>query len=330
MAVAAVQVAGERPVAGLGHQGIYADLEDHFESVQASTDLLVCWTHGEKRSTDCPQRRLHGLPVDVRRTALHLLSSLVSTVGLPRDSWFAAAQMMDASDVALAGSKEDPKHTIPATCLAIVLLLRKMDAAVCSMNQADFSRLAATVSQQWQASGFDRPHGMTFEDVLVQQQRLLCDAKLRVLAPSLGSWLHILATRFKVLVHEGAMVDLAYDWSLQAAHFLVMLRPGVEGGSLKAVSIGLFGLGLAAVGLMPLAAIRPWHIQPEDWERRFRASHQQAGVTPPPSAHADGDALRLWGAALAVAAASPLEEVQASCLLTGDALRLAGEAPAAP
>eukprot|EP00419_Tripos_fusus_P000293 CAMPEP_0172692826 /NCGR_PEP_ID=MMETSP1074-20121228/25537_1 /TAXON_ID=2916 /ORGANISM="Ceratium fusus, Strain PA161109" /LENGTH=361 /DNA_ID=CAMNT_0013513093 /DNA_START=47 /DNA_END=1132 /DNA_ORIENTATION=- len=232
-----------------------------------------------------------GVPPHLRNMALEFLATLARETRLPQSTWF---QMVAILDVYCRRHKHaDTVSRLPATCIALVRMLRKVDKA----------RLIERVL----------PRG----DILNQEEASLLESLDWTIAfPSIESWLSTYCTRFNVLTQGRLVASIAWVWGKTIFNAEVLIRHSPSSTKLppRKQATGLLGLGVVSAGLLPLDAIAAKTICPVYWQQLFSeiedTKAQQVAI---PNSHVvDGHAKRILEL-LCMTVGADLKKLQQAC-----------------
>jgi hypothetical protein len=249
----------------------------------------------------------------------------VARANLTPDSWFQSVVLLD---VHLSRSKdEDSLYRLPATCAALVSLLKKNDSAIEAFSGVCFIRLATQFAQYLQSLGYATAQEITDEMINTQEMVLLQALNWQIRMPTPSTWISMFTARFNVLTRNFLVPSLSWvcQKSLLAAHHAVMREAPSQELPPKALAAGLLGIGLVGARLIPLEAIKPPKLSDEDWARLYASSQPMAQTATCVLSTADSSKLLDL---LVVTVGASLTEIKESCHLA--ALSMADAAQEAP
>jgi hypothetical protein len=252
------------------------DIQDALDVQGISDELIAYWTQSERQVLMPKSKQADAqaaLPVDVRRTSLSFLCTILVSANLGHDCWFHAATLLDMFLFHSTDAK--PIDALPATCAALVLLLKKMDTAITCMRGSSFSRPATQFAQHLISLGYHTVHPEVTEEMVdLQEQKILQALDWRLRFPTPESWTAMFTARFNVLTHNFLMPSL--NWvcqrSLLAARHTIMRQALPVELPPKALTVGLFGINLVGARLLPLEAIKPPKLSDDDWVLLYKSS----------------------------------------------------------
>jgi len=174
-----------------------------------------------------------------------------------------------------------PPESLPATCVALVKMLRKADAATLSMRGSNLAVHTKQLAQWLQRAGCPAQEA-TEEDLSKQECVLLEALEWQINLPSIESWMSMFCTRFNVLTRGLFVPSLNWVWEqgIFYARMVVMQRATSKELPPRRQAIGLLSLSFASARLLELEALRPHKLCSTMWEQLFVQSQLQGSVPP--------------------------------------------------
>lgn len=263
----------------LPHFQLTEELEDQLDRQSVADELIFDWASRESSALAPLRRHSHArLPLQIRDVLLRFLSHFTQLMGLPQSSWFEAATLLDVYCLHKPGGLD--VGVMPATCVALVRMLKKTDNSTLAMRGSNLAAHAVQLAQWVRKLGYEASEP-TEEQLNNQESELLEVLRWQVNLPSLESWLSTLCTRFNVLTRGLFAPSMKWVWeqSIFYARVVVMRQATGSGGlSPRDVACGLLGLTLVSARLLPLEALRPDKLDADAWEELFMQSQQQGAV----------------------------------------------------
>jgi len=276
----------------------------------------------------------NGLPQIVRHAALRFLSNIIQAVRLPQASWYQAATLLDTYHRKTLASNDLPESAInvlPATCTALMFILKKADCITAeiegfSFHDGMFIHQACAFAKYLQSFGYpDVSAELSQESICKQEIHVLKVLGWRIQVPTIETWTNAYTSRFNLLTRSLLVPSMKWVW--QQGLFggcLVMMRQtcGAEMPQ-RALTAGLLGIGLVGARLLPLEALRPPEMTSEEWSELYQAIQPQKleeGECALPTKHSQC-LLEL----LAITVGDDLTTIQEYCRLAAFAMRAALE-----
>jgi hypothetical protein len=214
------------------------------------------------------------LPPQARDMALRFNAWFVNLLNMPFETWFQSAALLDVYCRRYTGP--DLMDRLPATCVALVKMLKKVDNAGVSMKGSNLSVHAGHLGEALRREGIRTD--ITTEEMLNEQEMsLLMTVDWKMAIPSIESWLSTYCTRFNVLTKRLLVPSLLWVWerTVFCARILMMHNPATVALPPRRQANGLLGLGFVSARLLPLDAIRPEKQCPTVWEQLFLQIQEQ-------------------------------------------------------
>lgn len=218
------------------------------------------------------------LPPDARDLALRYMQHLAQLMQLPETSLFDAAGLLDMYYLRAEGTVL--VDTLPATCVATMKLLKKVDSALISMKGCNLAAHGAQLSQMLCACGYEVAEPGEHQ-VAAQELAILEALGWRVIVPTVKSWTSMFCSRFNVLTHGFFLPSLQPIWqsSIAFGTALVMWRAASPSLPPRRMAAGIIGLSFVVARLLPVEALKPAQFSDESWQQCF-ASVSPEGVIP--------------------------------------------------
>ena len=196
----------------------------------------------------------------------------------------------------MEASAEDCRivNALPATCAAIISILKKDDNAGRRFAASIFIQRACLFAEFLQELGFENVNTtVTEKDIHAQERRILSALEWRIRVPTIESWMGAFISRFNVFSRGMLQPQLGLVWQhglLGASRIMIQQAVNPEVPP-RVLATGLFCIGLVNVNLLHLESLQPSDMTGEEWVRLFnevqpRAAHSQGGL--PPKKHWQG------------------------------------------
>jgi len=272
----------------MGDAQLSPAMQDALDAQGASDELVEDWTNREIQALAPVSFGLGApvLPQHVRHAALRFISYIAQLAGLPQKSLFEACLLLD---VFLLKSRPQTHNqdstvaainTLPATCAALVAILKKNDCVSSSFSAGASSLIPLTraFAQHLLALGYSEVNAEVTEDTLnTQEVRVLQALRWRIHLPTTESWMSTFCSRFNVLTRSLMVPSLTWVWQqgLATAGVIMMHQASSETQAPKKLAAGLLAVGLVSAHLLPLEAVRPQKMTAESWSQLYQATQQQ-------------------------------------------------------
>lgn len=220
------------------------------------------------------------LPPAVRRAALSFLCCVVEQSGLPQTSWMEASALLDMYHL----KTQDPGcilrtiTTLPATCAALMSILKKNDDMNVLVGGSSFVQYASAFAQKLHDLGYPTVKtAVTCGMVNDQERRVLEALSWRIQVSTTESWANTFITRFNVLTSNVLSLSLQWVWQqgIFGARLFMMQQALSPEQPPKMLAAGLLALGLAGARLLPLEAIQPEELSYEEWQQLYEEVQPQ-------------------------------------------------------
>jgi len=258
--------------------------EDAFDVRGIADELLEDWTDREIHSLAPIPSGVDAsvLPLHVRHTALSFLSHIAQVVGLPQKSWFEASLLLDAfilkslTPSQNLNSIELAINTLPATCVALVAILRKNECiSPLGADTSCYIADACLLAQYLQGLGYTSVNAEVTEDMINKQEvKVLHTLRWRIRVPTIESWTSTFCARFNVLTRNSMVPSLTLVWqeALVAARRIMMHQASSKALPPKQLAAGLLAIGLVGARLLPLDSVRPRKMSEENWSQLYQGT----------------------------------------------------------
>jgi len=311
---------------------------DALDTQCVSNELIEDWTMREAKAfapalaagivhEDAPP----GLPPHVRMAALTYMMCDAQRLGLQHTSWFEAATLLDTYHLKTM-DPTDPLHSIeslPATCAALVSILKKNDCQATLVGPAGFVPVACRFAECMKGMGCDTVNvEVSAKMIETRERHVLQVLGWRIKVPTTESWCTTFVARYNIITQNLLAPKLHWVWQrcLFNARLIIMQRQLSTERPPKVLAVGLLGLGLLAARLLPLKALQPPQIASEEWEDLYKLIHAQ---DPHPQCEIPEKHVSNMLEVLTVAVGADLEVIQKCCHVTSlamqDAMRDAPE-----
>jgi len=296
------------------------DMQEELYAHCVSNELIRDWASHEQQALNSVSKSPPALPLHVRDATHRFLQHLTQFSGLPMQKWFEVVTLFDVYHL----KKTDGVtiDSIPATCAALLMLVKKGDCATVRVGASNFAPQAAQLAQWLQRLGFSSVSSDVTEAMLFNAERDILQALgWRISIPTLESWTSTYCARFNILTQHRFIDSLKWVWqrSVMISRF-IMMRNAVSSEVLpQKIAGGLLALGLVAARLLPGEALRPPRISSADWNALYVESDKQKDTLaqPLPSEEYMTYLLEILGVTLEWS----LSQVQEACLLTATIVR---------
>jgi len=210
----------------------------------------------------------------IRFITLRFLSHIAQQIGLPEMSWIEAPALLDMYHLKTreTGCNVHAITTLPATCAAVVCILKKNDDATALVGGSSFVRHASWFAQHLQQSGYPTVNTeMTAKMINDQERHVLEALDWRIQVSTTESWASTFITRFNVLTRsllKQSMQRVRQQSIFGARHFMMQQAVNPEQPP-RVLATGLLGIGLVGVCLLPLEAIQPDDMSCAEWKQLY-------------------------------------------------------------
>mmetsp|Transcript_84468 Transcript_84468/g.219842 ORF Transcript_84468/g.219842 Transcript_84468/m.219842 type:complete len:463 (+) Transcript_84468:28-1416(+) len=267
---------------------ITPQMDDELERQGVSSDLLEVWHAKELKAYPCascqdaalkhpPQPRV---PPMARDLALRFMQYLVQLVNLPSKSWFEAQVLLD-----VYMARAPPSfgvHALPATCVVVVKLVKKMENAVVTKECARvWAANAKSAASTFRKSGFDVPDP-TEQQLLHQELAVLQAVGWQIYFPTVESWMLAFCTRFNVITQGIFAASLAWIWKQSQFFRMTVVTREASCSALppRKVAAGLLGLRFFSARLLPIRSLQPEELSDATWQRLVATAHGECRGSP--------------------------------------------------
>lgn len=239
-----------------------------------SYELLAHWTIQEERALRPFAGAGHeelGLPTEARQAALSFLAQMPQCVGLPSQSWFEAATLLDMYYLKAMKPRADAIDCLAATCIAIMGILKKNDTICAPMNASMFIPPASMLTKHLNKLGYEAS-AITAKSVDAQEKHVLQLLGWRVNVSTSYSWINAFVVRFNVFTRNMFVSQLGWIWhkSVAGTRFFMMQQAANPDLSPTVLAAGLFAIGLVSANMLPLEALQPPDMMREEWIRLYK------------------------------------------------------------
>eukprot|EP00446_Apocalathium_sp_SHHI-4_P010482 CAMPEP_0177161222 /NCGR_PEP_ID=MMETSP0367-20130122/5247_1 /TAXON_ID=447022 ORGANISM="Scrippsiella hangoei-like, Strain SHHI-4" /NCGR_SAMPLE_ID=MMETSP0367 /ASSEMBLY_ACC=CAM_ASM_000362 /LENGTH=401 /DNA_ID=CAMNT_0018606933 /DNA_START=27 /DNA_END=1229 /DNA_ORIENTATION=+ len=220
------------------------------------------------------------LPAEIREICLRTMAALVSLVGLNDSKRIDAALLLDTYCALQKSSMEDLIESIPATCAAVVHLLRKMESQKCSTTSAALARVASQASLMLQQVGYRSMPEVTQQDVLQQEHLIRATLQWRLRGATVPTWLQLICKRMDVIScgNWSGVIEWVIASSSASAMTLVLHQRAYADMAPQQMANGLLGVFLVTAGLVPLQSMKPADVMLGEWEALYAKSQGQGCI----------------------------------------------------
>jgi len=286
------------------------DVEAAFDAQNIHDDMLAFCTKLEKKVLMCmSDRTLLPAVAHIREAALCFMSQLTQLMNMPPNAWFQSVTLFDVYCLSMPNGP--PIEQIPATCIALVKLLKKMDCTVANAIPADLSPLGVPMEKWLENLGHTVPP-ITNRSIAKVELCLLQALNWQLDVPNVEFWMSKFCARLNVLTRSALMTSLNWIWEQGICYARMILLKQVSNPAHPPIQMatGSIALGCVRAQLLPVAAIRPPKVCTQAWDQSF-AESQPDGMIPecvlPP---AQSQQLLQF---LQVSTGANLEEIREAC-----------------
>jgi len=313
------------PWNGIGCGHVSGELQDALDRQCVPCELIAHWTAKERKAL--PPASGSPLPAHVRDIALRFMVPCVQLMSLPPTSWFHAAVLLDS--FCARAPRGVSVELLPATCLALVKMLKKVDQASLCMRGSNLSSCAVHFVHWLRASGYPGTADPTEEQLAEAERAVLEVLNWEIDVPSLESWTSLFCTRFNVLTRGHWLPSLQWVWQQSSCHQRLVVLQQAAGAELrpKCLAAGLLGLAFVSARLLTLDELRPPKASAEDWEQLFLQGQLQSSA---PSCILAAEHAQRVLQLLQAATGLPLAELREACAAAAGLLRDALQAARRP
>jgi hypothetical protein len=246
---------------------------DMLDDQGVSQELLEDWTVREMQSfKPVPSGvQVALLPPQVRATTLRFISHVAQLAGLQQKSFFEAATLLDIYHVKTIDPDEilPTIETLPATCAALVAILRKFDCVTAQVSGVSFVSHASSFAQYLSSElGYSSIDPHVTEEMINDQEKIVLKAlEWRINVPNAESWMNLFSGRFNIITRNTVAPTLCWVWQtgLCGARMVTMQQAAGSDLPPRVLAAGLLAFGLVSGGLLPKEALQPRQMTPSQW-----------------------------------------------------------------
>jgi len=286
------------------------DVEAALEMQHVHDDMLASRSELEKKVLmPISDPTLVPVAANIREAALRFMSHLTQLMNLPPNTWF---QTVTLFDIYCLSMPEGPLiEQLPATCIALVKLLQKMDCAAASPTQADLSPLGDYMGEWLETLGH-LVQPTTNRTIANVELSLLQVLNWQLDMPTVESWMSMFCARINILTQSAFIASFNWIWEQSICYARMILikqalsptHPPIQ------MATGLIALGCVSARLIPVATIRPLKVCARTWDQSFAES--QPGGTIPECVLTEAQSQQVLQL-LHVSTRANLEEIQDAC-----------------
>lgn len=265
--------------------GVREDLLDQLDARGAAGELLSQYLLEQSEvqaliAARGPSQGAIHLPAEIREICLRTMAALVSLVGLNDSKRIDAALLLDTYCALQKSSMEDLIESIPATCAAVVHLLRNMESQKCSTTTAALARVASQASLMLQQVGYRSMPEVTKQDVLQQERVIRATLQWRLRGATVPTWLQLICKRMDVIScgNWSGVIEWVIASSSASAMTLVLHQRAYADMAPQQMANGLLGVFLVTAGLVPLQSMKPADVVLGEWEALYAKSQGQGCI----------------------------------------------------
>lgn len=257
------------------------------EGHAASDDLMQIWREREERALSQlsdglkPEEGAQAIHEDVRGRVLWFMAHLVKIAGLPEKSWFDAVVLLDT--YCARADSPIPVGDLPALCVALVKLLKKMDSQALLSNDSQLWGCAMQMAHHLRQVGHDIEHpAVTREKCEMQEVAVLKALRWQIALPNVNTWMLAYCARMNTFSKQELLPALAWIWqqSRCLARTLLLHRAISQSYSSRHLVQGMLGVGFVAAGMLSPDSLGLKDMQ--DLESIFSQQHNEAVPSPKP------------------------------------------------
>jgi len=293
------------------HNPHYSDaIEVALDAQNVNDDMLASCSELEKKVLmSISNRTVATVAAHIREAVLHFMSHLMQLMNMPPCTWF---QLVTLFDIYCLSMPTGPSvGQLPATCIALVKLLTKMDCTAACTSLADLSPLGLDMRKWLEGLGHTVPF-VTQHSITKVEWSLLQVLNWQLDVPTVESWMSMFCARFNVLTQSAFIDSLNWIWdqSICYARAILLQQASNPAHPPFQMAIGLLALGCVSARLLPVASIRSLEVSAQTWDQSF-AEIQPHGTIPECllSPAQSEQVLQL----LQVSTGAGLEEIQEAC-----------------
>ncbi|CAE8614528.1 unnamed protein product [Polarella glacialis] len=285
--VPSASAASESAVEGGGAEGtpslsaeasfLTEDILESFDRQCVSMELLDTLRQREKQVMHAFRGGSSSpLPILVRDACLRFMAHLVQQKNMHQRSWFPAVGLFDNVCSTVEGGRIE---LLPATCVNLVRVVRKLDSAIYEDDRSGWACLTTHLSGWLISAGYEVPE-MTEEFLRLHEKVVLKELNWQVEVPNLLHFSSTYATRFNLLSGGGYMPSLCWveNQSMIFARLIVMRQATSAELSSRDMALGLLSLGFVGARLLPLSVLRPEEMAAADWELLYAQSQPNSNI----------------------------------------------------
>jgi len=256
-----------------GRSILSAATQDALDAQGASDEVLEDWTMREQKAWTPVQEGFNApcLRADVRHTALLFLSHATQQlVGLPQKSWFEASTLLDVYHLKTMTPDNlvETIDALPATCAALVAIVKKMDCATALVSVSSFVTHAQLFAKYLHGLGYTTvPLEVTDDMINKAEHAILKALAWRIVVPTTECWTSTFCARFNVLTRSSLVPSLNWVWQQGLFGARLILMQQAPSGDLppKVLAAGLLAVGLVGARLLPLEDLKPAKMTSDQW-----------------------------------------------------------------
>eukprot|EP00419_Tripos_fusus_P067621 CAMPEP_0172932492 /NCGR_PEP_ID=MMETSP1075-20121228/220026_1 /TAXON_ID=2916 /ORGANISM="Ceratium fusus, Strain PA161109" /LENGTH=405 /DNA_ID=CAMNT_0013793819 /DNA_START=44 /DNA_END=1261 /DNA_ORIENTATION=+ len=250
------------------------ECEEALDAQYVSAERLEDMANHETKAMSLKSANGSALPPHVRDMALRFIAGFTNLLGLPFEALFQSTALLDM--YCQRNARPDMMCRLPATCVALVKMLKKFDNAGMSMKGSNLSVHAGLLSEALRREGIHTD--FTTEEMLNEEETsLLLNLDWKLAASTIESWLSAYCARFSIFTKR--LMEPSLHWVCKrtkiCARLLITHSPASAALPPRRQANGLLGLSFVSARLLPLDAIRPEKLCPTIWEQLFLQIHEQ-------------------------------------------------------
>eukprot|EP00928_Gymnodinium_smaydae_P069681 TRINITY_DN5331_c1_g1_i1.p1 TRINITY_DN5331_c1_g1~~TRINITY_DN5331_c1_g1_i1.p1 ORF type:complete len:468 (-),score=103.17 TRINITY_DN5331_c1_g1_i1:107-1408(-) len=206
------------------------------------------------------------LSSEVRGRAIEFMCILLQRLALQSTKLFEAAVVFDAYHAQTSTTCMD---LLPATCVAIVHVVAKMDNArlVLPEEPALWTALCAALVAVLQRDGIADVKAPSVDDVRSQEFALLFKLQGQLRLPYVQWWISLYAGRFNIFTHHRFRTNLGWACSQASLYAQTLMRVAPTASAPpRRLASGLLALNLVRATLVSHHDMRPSTVSPSKWE----------------------------------------------------------------
>jgi len=246
------------------------NFEETFEQLGVSSERLKIMWESEVKAFTHKVSEESSLPEPVRRTILCFAGALLEHVGgqLPTD-WFKVVTLLDI----LAVRAPIAIQELPATCAALVSIVRKTDVSEFKSWMTQIALRANELAHFLCLPNTAIPDEISIKSVCHQEQQVIGALNWRIEPASCETWISAFSSRFDAALEGSLRPSIQWVWqnSIQYAHRICMWQPASKMVMPHRLAQGIFCISSVMANLVACGCLCPDGVEFENWLQLFKA-----------------------------------------------------------